>query len=218
MGRLFKGVLIGALAGLLTLPAAAQESTSDDVVTPAMVTAGEEAPIQLTPDGSRCALGDRAEMCARQQQAITEVGRASWYGPGFQGKRTASGERFDMNALTAAHKTLPFGTVLRVRSLDNGREVDVKVNDRGPFTADRAIDLSRAAANALGILRLGAKEVAMRIISPAEAQLSLPSPPAVDSPPLATASPQHLQNLRQGRLQRSLQGVRRINQKHTARR
>jgi rare lipoprotein A len=218
MERFFKSVLIGVLAGLLALPTAAQESTSDDVGTPAMGTTGEEAPLQPTPDGSRCALGDRSELCTGQQQAITEIGRASWYGPGFQGKRTASGERFDMNALTAAHKTLPFGTVLRVRSLDSGREVDVKVNDRGPFTADRAIDLSRAAANALGILRLGAKEVAMRIISPAEAQLSRPSTPAVDSPALATAPPQHLQNLRQRRLQRSLQGVRRIYQKHTARR
>jgi rare lipoprotein A len=80
-----------------------------------------------------------------------EVGIASWYGPGFQGKRTANGERFDTRALTAAHKTLPFGTRVRVKSLADGKEVVVRINDRGPFIAGRIIDLSRAAAQALGM-------------------------------------------------------------------
>lgn len=82
-------------------------------------------------------------------------GKASWYGPGFQGKRTASGERFDMNALTAAHRTLPFGTRVRVRNLRNGREVVVRVNDRGPHVNDRIIDLSKAAAAALDLVQAG---------------------------------------------------------------
>jgi rare lipoprotein A len=82
-------------------------------------------------------------------------GKASWYGPGFQGKRTASGERFDMNALTAAHRTLPFGTRVRVRNLRNGREVVVRVNDRGPNVNDRIIDLSKAAAAALDLVQAG---------------------------------------------------------------
>ena len=92
-----------------------------------------------------------------------EVGRgkASWYGPGFQGRRTASGERFDMNQLTAAHRTLPFGTRVRVRNLQNGREVVVRINDRGPHIRDRIIDLSKAAGAALDLLHAGEAQVVL---------------------------------------------------------
>lgn len=89
------------------------------------------------------------------QNEVIERGRASWYGDRFQGKRTASGERFDKNALTAAHKTLPFGTLVRVRSVRNGREVVVRINDRGPFVKGRVIDLSQAAMKALGLSQRG---------------------------------------------------------------
>lgn len=82
-------------------------------------------------------------------------GLASWYGGKFHGRRTASGERFDMNELTAAHPSLPFGTRLRVRNPRNGREVEVRINDRGPFTGGRIIDLSRAAADAIGLIQAG---------------------------------------------------------------
>ena len=82
-------------------------------------------------------------------------GIASWYGPGFQGRRTASGERFDMHALTAAHPSLPFGTVVRVESVATGRSVVVRINDRGPHIKQRIIDLSRAAADSLGLLEAG---------------------------------------------------------------
>ena len=90
-------------------------------------------------------------------------GGASWYGPGFHGKRTASGERYDMNAMTAAHRTLPFGTWVRIRSLVNGREVDVRITDRGPFVGTRVIDVSRSAAEALGMLGLGFKQVVLSV-------------------------------------------------------
>ncbi len=90
---------------------------------------------------------------------LVDQGLASWYGERFHGKRTASGEPFDMRALTAAHKTLPFGTQVRVRNLDNGREVVVRINDRGPFSAKRVIDLSHAAATALGMVRSGVVKV-----------------------------------------------------------
>ena len=90
-------------------------------------------------------------------------GHASWYGPGFHGRRTASGERFDMKDYTAAHRTLPFGTVVRVHSLVNGRDVDVRITDRGPFSHNRIIDLSRAAAEELGMLGMGFKEVVLLI-------------------------------------------------------
>jgi rare lipoprotein A len=90
-------------------------------------------------------------------------GTASWYGPRFNGRRTASGERFDMQAFTAAHRTLPFGTMVRVHSLVNGRDVDVRITDRGPYAGNRIIDLSRAAAEELGMLGLGFKEVVLMV-------------------------------------------------------
>jgi rare lipoprotein A len=82
-------------------------------------------------------------------------GQASWYGPGFHGKKTASGEIFDQGRLTAAHKTLPLGTRAKVTNLENGNSVEVEINDRGPYVGDRVIDLSRAAANALGFVESG---------------------------------------------------------------
>jgi rare lipoprotein A len=91
-------------------------------------------------------------------------GIASYYGPGFQGKLTASGETFDMNAMTCAHLTLPFGTVLRVTNLGNDREVVVRVNDRGPYVGGRIIDLSRRAADELGMMETGTAEVVLQVM------------------------------------------------------
>lgn len=88
-----------------------------------------------------------------------EVGLASWYGARFHKRRTASGELFDMKALTAAHPTLPFGSRVCVRSQATGRTVVVRINDRGPHTRNRVIDLSRGAAEALGMVGLGLKPV-----------------------------------------------------------
>ena len=90
---------------------------------------------------------------------MLEEGEASWYGRRFHGRRTASGERFDMTALTAAHPWLPFGTRVRVRHVETGAEVEVRINDRGPFRGARIIDLSRAAARALGLAAAGAARV-----------------------------------------------------------
>lgn len=90
---------------------------------------------------------------------FVQTGKASWYGPGFHGKKTSNGERYNMHALTAAHKTLPLGTVVRVRNLDNGKSVIVRVNDRGPFHGKRVIDLSKAAAARLGFVRQGMAKV-----------------------------------------------------------
>jgi rare lipoprotein A len=88
-----------------------------------------------------------------------ELGNASWYGKRHQGKRTASGERYDEYAMTAAHPTLPFGTRLSVTNLENRRSVIVRVNDRGPYVDGRVIDLSLAAARALGITEDGVARV-----------------------------------------------------------
>lgn len=106
------------------------------------------------------------------EPVVIERGRASWYGPGFQGRRTANGERFDMHALTAAHRTLPFGTRLQVQSTVTGLSVEVRVNDRGPYTPGLIIDLSRAAAQAIGLGAQGVKEVVLAIADPVEAELA----------------------------------------------
>lgn len=91
-------------------------------------------------------------------------GGASWYGIQFHQRRTASGELFDMSSLTAAHKTLPFNSRVCVRSSVNGREVLVRVNDRGPFVPSRVIDVSRAAAEAIGMIDLGIKQVTLTLV------------------------------------------------------
>lgn len=88
-----------------------------------------------------------------------EVGEASWYGPGFQGQETANGKTFDQKKLTAAHPTLPMGTKAQVTNLENGKKVEITINDRGPYVEDRAIDLSRAAAKKLGMVKDGTSKV-----------------------------------------------------------
>jgi rare lipoprotein A len=93
-----------------------------------------------------------------------EKGLASWYGEEYQGRTTASGERFDFHKKTAAHKKLPFGSVVRVKRRDNGRETVVYVNDRGPFVRGRIIDLSRAAAEDLDMIRDGIAPVRIKVV------------------------------------------------------
>ncbi|MES1240364.1 MAG: septal ring lytic transglycosylase RlpA family protein [Acidobacteriota bacterium] len=98
--------------------------------------------------------------------AASSLGRASWYGPEFQGSPTASGEPFDMNALTAAHPTLPLGSYARVKNLDNGRSVVVKINDRGPHARRRMIDLSYAAAREIRMVGAGTARVEVTEVEP----------------------------------------------------
>jgi len=93
-----------------------------------------------------------------------ETGIASWYGPGFDGNYTANGEVYDMNGVSAAHKTLPFGTIVRVIEFETGRSITVRINDRGPFVEGRIIDLSKGAAELLGIVDKGITEVGLRIV------------------------------------------------------
>jgi rare lipoprotein A len=129
-------VLLG-LAALLSVQAGRAAAQEPDP--------GQRAPVEIT------------------QAPDPELGRgkASWYGPRFHGRRTSSGERFDMHDLTAAHHTLPFGTRVRVRNVANGREVVVRINDRGPRMRDRIIDLSKAAAGALGFVHAGEARVVL---------------------------------------------------------
>ncbi|HUI71144.1 MAG TPA: septal ring lytic transglycosylase RlpA family protein [Spirochaetia bacterium] len=96
--------------------------------------------------------------------AAAEDGLASWYGGKFHGRMTSSGEVFDTNQMTAAHKTLPFGTIVKVTNLENGKSALVKINDRGPFVGGRIIDLSRAAAAAIGMVDTGVAHVSLQIV------------------------------------------------------
>jgi rare lipoprotein A len=91
----------------------------------------------------------------------SQCGGASWYGPGFNGKKTASGERFNQNALTAAHKTLPLGSVVKVVDQRTGKSIKVTINDRGPYAGGRIIDLSAGAANKLGFKARGTTKVCL---------------------------------------------------------
>lgn len=109
---------------------------------------------------SSCAFGSHK----KQAQPAALVGKASWYGPGFNRKRTASGERFKKGAMTAAHKTLPFGTVVKVTNLRNGKSVKVRINDRGPFVEGRIIDLSKGAAKKIDMVKAGVVPVRLDIV------------------------------------------------------
>ena len=107
----------------------------------------------------------------------TETGVASWYGFPYHGRRAASGEVYDMQQLTAAHRKLPFQTWVEVTNLSNGKQVDVRINDRGPFVKGRILDLSQAAARDIDMLRAGTARVRLKVIAPPHAVPPEPQPP-----------------------------------------
>ena len=152
--------LLCAVALAVAMPAQAQGLSAEaDALAPHLLTVPGEAmlidpppPPPLPPPG-----GDASSLGLASP--ADEVGLASWYGAQFHRRRTASGELFDMRALTAAHPTLPFGSRVCVRSQATGRTVVVRINDRGPHVRNRVIDLSRGAAEALGMVGLGLKPV-----------------------------------------------------------
>jgi rare lipoprotein A len=110
------------------------------------------------------AAGGCARRVAAPTPGVPQTGIASWYGPGFHGRATSSGEIYDQYALTAAHPSLPLGTRARVTNLENGRSIEVRVNDRGPFAKGRAIDLSHGAARAIGMLGPGTAPVRIEVV------------------------------------------------------
>ena len=123
-------------------------------------------------------------------QGYVESGIASWYGTKFNGKRTSSGESYDMNAMTAAHKTLPLPTYVEVTNLENRKNIIVRVNDRGPFHENRIMDLSYAAATKLGIIARGTGLIEVRAIDPAHYTASKKQTPAQADDKVAVALPQ----------------------------
>lgn len=126
--------------------------------------AGTVALLALLVGAAGCASGPAPEPMRTVDTGWQQEGEASWYGPGFHGRQTASGEVYDMEAMTAAHNQLPFGSRIRVLNLDNGRETQVRINDRGPFARGRVLDLSRAAARAIGMLGPGTARVRIEVL------------------------------------------------------
>jgi rare lipoprotein A len=153
------------------IPSAPAPSTS--VPTPAQIAAIPDAVPRFEARGRNGnppfyeVLGRRYTLLPTPEGYV-ERGVASWYGPGFHGVSTALGEPYDMYAMTAAHKTLPIPCYARVTNLANGRSVVVRINDRGPFVANRLIDLSYTAAAKLDMLRAGTAMVEVRVITPGE--------------------------------------------------
>ncbi len=124
-----------------------------------------DAPIPSRPDPLSIVTSETPRPVApRVESQKVHVGSASWYGPGFSGKKTASGEVFDETKFTAAHQTLPLGTRAKVTRLSNGKSVEVLINDRGPYIDGRIIDLSQAAARALGFIERGVVEVEVAVL------------------------------------------------------
>jgi rare lipoprotein A len=111
------------------------------------------------------AVQPKSEQGTSPQVKLPQTGQASWYGPEHQGKPTASGQLFDQARFTAAHRTLPFGTKVKVTNLDNGKSVEVEINDRGPYAENRIIDLSQAAAKALDMTETGTAKVRLELAS-----------------------------------------------------
>jgi len=141
--------------------------------TPAPARVAESTPSPtppIEPAATGGAAGQAAERATSARQEVerneeTERGLASWYGEALHGNPTASGEPFDMYAMTAAHPRLDFGVRVEVENLANGRTVIVRINDRGPHSGDRIIDLSRAAAQALGFAAAGTTQVEVRLLN-----------------------------------------------------
>nr|WP_173024841.1 septal ring lytic transglycosylase RlpA family protein [Acidovorax sp. SRB_14] len=160
---LVQGCALGDRAGPATAPAPGPAQAAPAAP---QAPASPRPPRPLpAPRPADSAAGDAVEAPAARAE---EQGQASWYGASLHRRRTASGERFDMHAFTAAHPSLPFGTQVCVRSLVNGKVVQVRINDRGPHTAGRIIDLSRAAARALDMLGRGTKPVVLTVLEPEE--------------------------------------------------
>lgn len=143
--------LVAIGSGLLLFQGCAMLQRAPDVTTPPPAQPQVSPPeVKKIPDA---------------QLNLPQTGQASWYGAAHQGKPTASGEKFDQARFTAAHRTLPFGTKIKVTNLDNGKTVEVEVNDRGPYIDKRIIDLSQAAAKALGMKESGTTTVRIELSS-----------------------------------------------------
>ncbi|MBX7457190.1 septal ring lytic transglycosylase RlpA family protein [Qipengyuania sp. 1NDH17] len=166
--RALRSVLFLAALALPSTAGHSQDSDTTAIVQPTF--SSQFAPYRELPDtpepGAHAVDLDSFEPPVEAEPAGTSLGNgvASYYGKRFHGRRTANGERFDMHAMTAAHRTLPFGSRVLVTNPSTGKSVVVRINDRGPFTRGRTIDLSRAAAEEIGIVRRGHGTVELALL------------------------------------------------------
>jgi len=137
---------------------------------PALTSAPDSALFAAQPPFASDRLSESELIAIGEEPEMVQTGLASWYGPGFHGNLTANGEIFDQTALTAAHRTLPLPSRARITRLDTGQSIMVRVNDRGPYIDGRVLDLSRAAAQALGFVEEGLIEVRIEALGPADEQ------------------------------------------------
>lgn len=151
--RYFRQMLVCGLFLCACLTASAQESTAAKT--------DDQPAVAINTEPSKT-----EEMLAEEAKHELSVGIASYYAAKFHGRRTASGEKFSSKLLTAAHLTLPFGTQLKVTNLRNMKSVIVRVNDRGPHVKGRIVDLSRAAAQAIGLIQTGTARVVLEVVPP----------------------------------------------------
>lgn len=178
MNRLYRITLLLLFSGLLASCSTVSEKDSAPRQTPDVSQVPDAVP-KYEPK-SKYGNPRRYEVLGKTYYTMNsaagyrEKGIASWYGTKFHGRRTSSGEIYDMYAMTAAHKTLPLPTYVEVTNLENGRKVIVKVNDRGPFHENRLIDLSYSAASKLGIIAKGTGLVEIRTVTPGSQQAAEP--------------------------------------------
>src|SRR5882762_8717344 len=151
-------------------------SSAPPVVNPAPAPELTPQPAPTQPLPSPSAAQPPTGSAPSAPSIYVEQGTASWYGLPFHGRRAANGEIFDMNTLVAAHRTLPFGSILRVTNLNNGRQIEVRVIDRGPFVGDRVLDLARAAAIGLDMIGTGTAPIMSSPIAAARARSKTRSP------------------------------------------
>jgi len=161
--NLFVGLVAAFSLSANASPAADTSVQAAATVQPDVVVQTE--PLHKTANLSYKVAGKRYQP-TKKIESFSQTGKASWYGPGFHGKKTSSGERFDMNTLSAAHRTLPIPSYARVTNLSNGKSVIVRINDRGPFHGNRVMDVSKAAAKELGFIHTGTANVKVEQILP----------------------------------------------------
>ena len=161
--NLFVGLVAAFSLSAYASPAADTSVQAAATAQPDVVVQTE--PLHKTANLSYKVAGKRYQP-TKKIESFSQTGKASWYGPGFHGKKTSSGERFDMNTLSAAHRTLPIPSYARVTNLSNGKSVVVRINDRGPFHGNRVMDVSKAAAKELGFIHTGTANVKVEQILP----------------------------------------------------
>ncbi len=168
-----------AAAVLMTLSAFAKETATVGIDLPKVNPTHTDAPASLSPTPVAAVAAPAAKVATHRVSTLATLtrGMASWYGKVLQGHRTASGRRFDMFEMTAAHRSLPFGSKVKVTDLRNSKSVIVTVTDRGVLNADRVIDLSYAAADRLDMLKSGVDPVKLEVLSPKQILLAEASEP-----------------------------------------